>query len=142
MGSAAPLMPPWTPGRIQAPAPLRPPAAPHTTKKNRPLRRHRPHVLRAASAFRSRPQGGFREPRNFRRSELFDWLHFVPPARCVASWSVIDAPKKNSGGTRTLAGGVALGFPRPPSRVPRRRGAPGAIWEDPRTPAVRTTGRE
>lgn len=101
-------MPPWTPGRIQDRLPLQPPAVPHA-RRNLPLGRHRPHVLRAASAFRSPPQGGFREPRDFRLSELFDWLHVVPPSRRVASLSVIDAPKKNTGEIRGLPCGVVLG---------------------------------
>lgn len=94
----------------------------HTIQRNLPFRRHRPHVLRAASAFRSQPQDGFREPRGFRLSELFDWLRFVPPSRRVASLSVLDAPKKNSGETRSVPCGVALGlYPPCVSRSGARR---------------------
>ncbi|XP_048956618.1 DNA helicase MCM8 isoform X2 [Canis lupus dingo] len=58
--------------------------------------RHRPHVQRAASAFRSDPPDSFREPRSFRLAELLDWLHSVP-SRLAAPWAEVtsqNAPKK------------------------------------------------
>lgn len=63
-----------------------------------PSDRHRPHVLRAASAFRSEPPDGFRQPQGFRLAELLHWLHSVPPLssrRSLDGSCVTDAPKKN-----------------------------------------------
>lgn len=51
----------------------------HNLAHYEPTDRHRPHVLHAASAFRSRPQDHFREPVGFRRAKLLDWLHSAPP---------------------------------------------------------------
>lgn len=99
---------------------------PSTTRRDLRFGRHRPHVLHAASAFRSRPGVGFRKPGDFRLSELFDWLHFIPPPKSrglLKQKRVIDAPKKNFKRCRSLPSGLVLGFPCPASGVPARSDA-------------------
>lgn len=72
-----------------------------------PYDRHRPHVPRAASAFRSERLDRFRELRDVRLAELFHWLHYARPFRLAAPLDgscVTEAPKENLEGkvNRTL----------------------------------------